>query len=530
MVFHAAVTSFLVGLLDGPNRHVSMDTTEEGRIESWRCVPVWFMRVIGMRTPDWRRVVFSEGVLAEPIADDNRLAVWLPEGSDGAFEYWQRVAAVAGAEVVVAQRVCAMAATAIHARRKAGGVLVKLLERLRAARSDRSFVLPDGALVEQCGNKESDLILVWPKEETSALDEAQIRAQWPEAKACRKIGDNLFVVSGIARKRPQKEPEPDTTQGSSYEVAEQKLAMARRSGDPRRIAGALTDHGILALERSNPPRAIELFEEAEKLASQVGDRLRECDALGNLGLALLATGQGEPGRTAIERELAYAREKGDRFAEKVALEHLGHAWTNLGDPARSLAAHDEALSLARSLGDRHHEAKLLWYIAIQYADQGLRDQAIASARSSVETFASLRRPEAAWYEDHLRRYEGGGAAARLGGAAAGPAGAAATFYGGSIDAGAVVQPAPTAPAATGPGLLRMAVSATQAMAKFMASGMRTVPNSTYQQRIQTCAACEHHTGLRCRICGCFTAAKARMVHENCPLGKWPLFVDVRESR
>jgi hypothetical protein len=29
------------------------------------------------------------------------------------------------------------------------------------------------------------------------------------------------------------------------------------------------------------------------------------------------------------------------------------------------------------------------------------------------------------------------------------------------------------------------------------------------------------TGLRCRICGCFTAAKARLDHERCPAGKWP---------
>jgi tetratricopeptide (TPR) repeat protein len=483
-----------------------------------------------MRTPDWRRVVFAEGVLAEPIADDNRLAVWLPGGSGDGFEYWQRVAAVAGAEVVVAQGVCATAATAIRARRKVGGALVKLLERLRTARSDLSFVLPDGALVEQCGNKESDLILVWPEDQTNPLDEERIRAQWPESKECRKFGDNLFVVSGIARKRPQKEPETDTTQGCSYEIAEQKLVVARRSGDPRRIVGALTDLGILALERSNPPRAIELFQEAGELASQARDRLCQCDALGNLGLALLAAGQEEQGRTMIERELAYAREKSDRYAEKVALEHMGHAWTNLGDPTRALAAHSEALSLARTLGDRHHQAKLLWYMAIQYADQGLRDQATMSAGESVQSFADLKRPEAAWYADHLRRYEGGGPTAKLGGAAAGRAGAPVALFGGAIDAGAGAEPAPTVPVTAGPGLLRMAVSATQSMAKFVASGMRTVPDSTYQQRIQTCAACEHHTGLRCRICGCFTAPKARMVHENCPLGKWPLFVDVREAR
>ena len=67
----------------------------------------------------------------------------------------------------------------------------------------------------------------------------------------------------------------------------------------------------------------------------------------------------------------------------------------------------------------------------------------------------------------------------------------------------------------------MAMSATKAMAGFAGSGFKTAPAETQRQRLQTCAACEHHTGVRCKICGCFTHVKSRMLHEDCPIGKWP---------
>jgi hypothetical protein len=74
---------------------------------------------------------------------------------------------------------------------------------------------------------------------------------------------------------------------------------------------------------------------------------------------------------------------------------------------------------------------------------------------------------------------------------------------------------------SGPGLLRMAMSATKAMATFVGSGMKTTPTEIQAKRSQTCASCEHHTGMRCKICGCFTHVKVKMAHEDCPIGKWP---------
>ena len=91
----------------------------------------------------------------------------------------------------------------------------------------------------------------------------------------------------------------------------------------------------------------------------------------------------------------------------------------------------------------------------------------------------------------------------------------------SVMAGQSSQGQSASPANSGPGLLRMAMSATKAMAAFIGTGMKATPLDLQQKRIQTCMACEHHTGMRCKICGCFTHVKSRMLHEDCPIGKWP---------
>ncbi|MHB1038447.1 MAG: DUF6171 family protein [Pirellulales bacterium] len=66
----------------------------------------------------------------------------------------------------------------------------------------------------------------------------------------------------------------------------------------------------------------------------------------------------------------------------------------------------------------------------------------------------------------------------------------------------------------------MAVSAAKALRRFVGSGLKTVSAERFQERVQQCAGCGYHTGLRCRVCGCFTNLKARLPHERCPVGKW----------
>jgi hypothetical protein len=171
-------------------------------------------------------------------------------------------------------------------------------------------------------------------------------------------------------------------------------------------------------------------------------------------------------------------------------------------------------------------ANLLWYQGIQHAELGQRELAIAKAEESVELFKAMGRPEAAWYGSHLQKYRMGLYEEAPAAVGAGVNLSPQSYLGSAIVASVMPSQATHGQGASqpnsGPGLLRMALSATKAMATFVASGMKAAPADLQQRRLQTCAVCEHHTGMRCKICGCFTAVKSKLAHEDCPIGKWPV--------
>lgn len=85
--------------------------------------------------------------------------------------------------------------------------------------------------------------------------------------------------------------------------------------------------------------------------------------------------------------------------------------------------------------------------------------------------------------------------------------------------------------------LSLAASAARAVARWTASGFRTVNDATRRARLDTCAACPSlgqapersvYQGLTlltgdrrvCSACGCGVARKATLATERCPLGKW----------
>jgi hypothetical protein len=64
-----------------------------------------------------------------------------------------------------------------------------------------------------------------------------------------------------------------------------------------------------------------------------------------------------------------------------------------------------------------------------------------------------------------------------------------------------------------------------ALERYLAGGMRTVPEAVYEQRLAACRACAFYSDNQCRKCGCRLAgdviAKARWASEDCPDGRWP---------
>jgi hypothetical protein len=486
-----------------------------------------------MKLPHWQDLVLETDILPEPTEDGSRIVLWVRGDRDSEYQHWERVGTVARSEITVLDDLCTTAAVSIPARERVGGTITRLLRRLSAPKSDRSFVLPNGRKVEQCGERQTDLILVWRqgKGEEVSLDTEQLRGQWPEGKDFRKLGKNLFLVAGLGAQTKKCEAgvaPPTVPDGCPRAYAEQNLATARSSGDSSKLASALIDVGVLTLNEGDAKRAAEILTEALALTRQLGDQTRESDVLGNLGMAALVLGQARQAAELLQRELAYTRARQDPFAEKLALERLGVAAGNMGNPTQALRLFDQALAVARKLGDRHQEATLLWHQGIAHADLGQRDIAIAKAEEAITLMKLLGKPQAGWYGSQLQKYRMGvvtepGAAA---GAAAGAGLAPQSYLGGSIVASvmarAPAQPAGQAKPGSAPSMLRMAMSATKAMANFVGAGFKTASPQVQQKRLQTCATCEHFTGMRCKICGCFVQVKSRMLSEDCPIGKWPV--------
>ncbi len=475
------------------------------------------------KLPDAQVLLLHEAVIPEGALGGDRIVLWVPGARNEGFQHWNRINNLPRAEITVSQGLCATSAVCIPMRQAGQGLLSKFFRPFRRSKETQVWTLPNGQTAEQDGTIKTDFILVW-KEDNGPVDEARVRAQWPQSQTIQQLGENLFLVSGIAPPAAPGQTAQLPPEECPTPAAARLLTAARQSGDRRKQALALTDLGIL-LRTEDTKRATAYLEEALAITRELGDRSAERDVLAHLGLALFALGQAERALECLDQSLRYAREGSDVFAEKMAVYHLGLIYAAAADPTSACNLFNQALALARQVGDRKQEPELLWCLSIQYAQMGQREQAIAYAEATVAFLRQLGKPQAAWYAHHLDRYREGNADAGLGlntplGSGLSSDGfmnesLTTSFAGAPWNAASAHQPA-----TSNPGLLRMAFSAAKSMAKFLGSGLKTVAPSVHQQRLQTCAACEHHTGVRCRLCGCFTNVKARMAHEECPIGKW----------
>lgn len=473
-----------------------------------------------MSKPDWRKLSLPEGILLEPIRDENRLVFWLPMERDRQFQYWERIGTLPRAEIKVAQTLCTAPVTSVRARQRLGeSFLGKLARKLKGA-DEETWMLPSGQPAEKCGDRRTGLILVWPEDGSSLIDESSARAVWPGLTRCQAIGDRLLLVAGV--KTAPASPQPPDAAGATEDLgcpvalAEQLLEAARQTGDRARETAALVNLGAVTMNEGDLGKAIAL-EKALSLARELNDREREIDALNNLGYALLARGQAPAARRTFEAALVLARQVGDPYAEKLVVERLGMAYANMHDARGALDLAAKALEMTRAMGDHQQETRVLWNLAIAHADLNQSDQAVARAQESIDLLRKLGKPEATWYGAQLQRY-------RMDFAGLGsdsPASSSAIMTGGPMGASVMTVAQPVSGPNTGPGLLRMAVSATKTMMRFIGSGLKRTAPQLQVARLATCQACAHHTGLRCRVCGCFTNVKTRMAHEQCPIGKWP---------
>jgi tetratricopeptide (TPR) repeat protein len=471
-----------------------------------------------MNLPDGRSLIVDAGILTE-VSSEGRVILWVPGEAEEEGRTWERLVVLPG-PVQIVQGVCSVAAAGVRVRQRRLSRIARLVSRLRGGSSNRTWSLPDGTPVEQCAPRRTDRRLAWAESEAVPVEDAQIRALWPASSQRRTLGRNLYVVSGAASDDPQRivDTKPSSKSAppeSSLALAEQELSTARARGDSGKVATALIDLGLVCLQEKDAQRSDEILKEAVALARRLGNPAQEADALSSLALTACTLRQPRRARKLLGPVLSYARSVGDRFVEKLALDRMAHALLEMNEGAAALTCFEQASAIAATLGDAQHEAAMLWRAAILYAEQGQRVEAIERAQRAVDKLRQLGNPTVDWYARHLETYRSSDPTTTRVGLV------------GMIDANAWMglpsdEPKSTAAIESGPDLLRMALTATKSMAAFVGSGFRTTPTDVCQARLAVCTVCPHHTGVRCRICGCVTTVKARLLHERCPAARWPV--------
>jgi GAF domain-containing protein/CheY-like chemotaxis protein/tetratricopeptide (TPR) repeat protein len=154
--------------------------------------------------------------------------------------------------------------------------------------------------------------------------------------------------------------------------ARQALAIHRRLGDRSGTASDLRIFGRVAAMSGKQVEAHEYLEEALVLARALGDQTGEAEALNLLGIAAADRAQQ---RAYYEQALGLYQKTGDRVRQSIMYNNLGLAYWSLGLYRKARDYAELALQLARGMQARGGVAYFLESSGRPYADSGDYDRA-----------------------------------------------------------------------------------------------------------------------------------------------------------
>lgn len=164
---------------------------------------------------------------------------------------------------------------------------------------------------------------------------------------------------------------------------------ARRTGDQRALADALTELGVVRRFMAAYPEASEALSEAATRYEATGDRRGKADALNQAGIVWYLTADNDASARAQTEALGLYREVGHRLGQANALADLGMVRRQTSDFDAAVEAQTEALSLYRELGDRYGEANSLRDLGVVHALMGEYERAALRHREALALYEEL---------------------------------------------------------------------------------------------------------------------------------------------
>lgn len=169
----------------------------------------------------------------------------------------------------------------------------------------------------------------------------------------------------------------------------QDLAVCRQTKDRRGEGRAWLNLGSIYSHRNDFHSAVACYQEALTAAREACDRLNEGNALGNIGITYRHLGELELAIEYYEHALQISRELGDLRGEGTASGNLGVAYADLGEYFTALNYYDQQLKVSITSHDHRGQAAALYNSSLALYKLGLKEQAIAQAKTAMVIFEQI---------------------------------------------------------------------------------------------------------------------------------------------
>jgi predicted ATPase/DNA-binding CsgD family transcriptional regulator len=181
-------------------------------------------------------------------------------------------------------------------------------------------------------------------------------------------------------------------------LAEEGLALARKSGDRQMEAVFLHNLGHLALEEAEGDLAAarSLYEQSLAIQRELGNRPNVAVALNSLALVDRAEGDLAAARPRIEEALAIVRELGDTAGIAYSLQRLGELALREGNYPMSRSLLEQALTMRRESGEQQKLLETLDGLGYAALREGDYVTAAACFRESLTAGTGLGTRRYTW--------------------------------------------------------------------------------------------------------------------------------------
>ena len=470
------------------------------------------------------------GIISEPDTR-GRIVLWVPGPSESGLSRWERISTLPNRTTEEHGGIRSMPVMLVPLRQVRTTWVMLVSPRWRRGRGLGDSVRSVGRAGR---NQTHRLDPGLGRRVERATGEAAVRQLWPGAGECRRLGRNLFLVStGATHQSPSQAnrlryDEKRQEAGKDYlaelqrnlgQQAENAVSAARKRRDPVAEATALADQGVVLMVHGQTDQALAVLEESLAIYRQCGDEAGEQDALTNLVRPYLTKGRVQDAWNALNWIHSRAQRLGDLAAEQTVLIQMAMAAMGQALLPQAVMYLEQASRIAQQRRDGRSDSHIAWQSAICYEELGRSDLAQAEAQRAIQLARQFELPTADRYAESLARFLQGGT----------PLSSGTDESSGDSSRGNWLLDEPVHMVLADPSrdktprpasVLQMAFTATRSMAKFAAAGFKSIHRDERDKRLDICHDCEHYTGIRCKICGCFVAAKTWLRHEACPVDKW----------